>query len=132
MKRSEQPSGFNVKSAILSFPGPVLTYRSFKQPTSPSALRTVTLTEFDSALQELCQSYDKTVVARVARAPKPTTVFVKNNPASFDPWPADALISFELYERKYEHPCHNAISQHLKRLLANQGLLNSNEMNGQQ
>ena len=95
-------------------------------------MRTVTSTEFDAAIQELCQIYGKTVVARVARAPKPTTVFVKKNPASFDPWPADAIISYELYVQKYERPCHNAISQHLKRLLANQGLLNSNQVNAQQ
>ena len=91
-------------------------------------MRTVTSKEFDAAIQELCQVYGKTVVARIARAPRPTTVFIKNSAASFNPWPADALISFELYEQKYERPCHNAISQHIKRLLANQGHLNNSQV----
>lgn len=119
---------YNVKSAILSFPGPVLTYRSFKQSASPATLRTVTSTEFDAAVQQLCEVYGRTVVARVARSPKPTTVFVKNNPTSFNPWPVDALVSFDIYQQKYERPCHTAVSQHIKRLLANQNLLADNQL----
>ena len=84
---------------------------------------------FTYNIQQLCQVYGRTLLARVARAPKPTTVFVKTHPTSFQSWPSDALVSYEIYEQKFQRPCHKAISEPIKRLLVNQHALSEEQVN---
>ena len=73
-------------------------YRDFKQTASTAALRTVTHEEFNASVQQLCSVYGKVIIVSVARAAKPSNVFVKKQPTSFQPssWPTDAFISYEL------------------------------------
>ena len=106
----------------------MVTCRAFKQSASPSSFRSATQAEYHAAIQELCQTYGRTVVARVTRAPKPTTVFIKKQPNSFNPWPVDSLITQDVYNEKYQRPCHKAISGHIRRLLVNQHVLTEDQV----
>ena len=111
------------------FPGPVLSYRAFKQSATPKAIRTITQVEYDTAIAQLSPTYGITVTTRVARTPRPTNLFVKKAPTSFEFWPTNNIISQENYEEKYQRPCHAAITANLRQFLVNQRFLSEEQIN---
>lgn len=125
----KQPTQYQIKVSALFFPGPVLSYRAFKQSASPKAVRSVTQTEYDSAVRQLCPIYGTIISARVARVPKPISVFVKKSPDTYEAWPSNSFITQDQYEEKYSRQCHSAITQNIKQLLTRQGLLNEEQPN---
>ena len=67
---------YNVKSGILGFPDPVVSYRAFIQ-SGPRLTRGISNQEFVNATEELKVHYGRTINVRVARASKPTHIFIK-------------------------------------------------------
>ncbi len=118
----------NVKSGILVFPGPVVTYRAFVQ-SGPRLTRGISNQEFINATEQLKIEYGHTMNVRVARSSKSTHIFVKKTPSQFAEWPSGVLCTRSDFENNYNRPCHKAISASIRRLLLNQNLLTEEQLN---
>ena len=111
-EEKEQPTTFAIKTACVLFPGPVFTFRAFKQ-SAPRSLRAIAEAEFREAITILENSgFGKVCSLRIPRTANPVTVFVKKDPDSIT-WPYNhALhtsgvppkIPFAATSRYY--PCH--------------------------
>lgn len=123
-----QPSMMNVKSGILTFPGPLVTFRSFTQ-SGPRLARGISQHEFTNAVEQLKANYGQIITLRVARSSKPTLVFVKKAPNQFIEWPSDVLCSKYGFEENYRKPCHRSISQSIRQLISNQQLVSQEYLN---
>ena len=113
---------FNVKSGILGFPGPVVSYRAFIQ-SGPRLTRGISNQEFVNAMEELKVHYGRTMNVRVARASKPTHIFIKMVPSQFEEWPSEDLCTRSDYESSYNRSCQKSISPSIRRLLLSQNLI---------
>ena len=118
----------NVKSGILGFPGPVVSYRAFIQ-SGPRLTRGISNEEFVKATEELRVHYGQTMNVRVARASKPTHIFIKKAPSQFEEWPSQDLCTRSDYESSYNRSCHKAISPSVRRLLLSQNLITQEHVN---
>ena len=88
---------YNVKSGILGFPSPVVSYQAFIQ-SGPRLTRGISNQEFVNAMEELKVHYGRTMNVRVARASKPTHIFIKKVPSQFEEWPSQDLCTRSDYE----------------------------------
>ena len=113
-----QPSMSSVKAACILFPGPVLTFRAFKQSATRS-MRGIADAEFQEAISLLeIAGMGNTYRIRVPRTPNLVTVFVKKNPDKIN-WPSD-LCSQSEYRQRYNLSAHRSITTAIKReLIAN-------------
>ncbi|XP_028408491.1 uncharacterized protein LOC114540209 [Dendronephthya gigantea] len=123
-----QPNAGNIKSGILIFPGPVVTYRAFVQ-SGPRLTRGISNEEFVNATEQLKEDYGHTINVRVARSSKTASLFVKKAPNQFEEWPSEILCKREEYENSYHRPCHKAISPSIRRLLRQQNILTEEQLN---
>ena len=112
---------FNVKSGILAFLGPMVSYRAFIQ-SGPRLTRGISNQEFVNATQELKVHYGQTMNVRVARDSKPTHIFIKRVPSQLEEWPSQDLCTRSDYKSSYNHSCHKSISPSIRRLLLSQNL----------
>ena len=101
--------------ALLRFPGPLVTWRGFKQASS-RRLCTTTVSEFETCCLELAeQGYVKVVKLRVPRSPKETSFFIKSKP---DVILADEdLISLHNYGVRYSIESHSSITESMRNQL---------------
>ena len=123
-----QPTTDDVKLAILLFPGPVVTFRAFRQ-CAPRFVRGSTKNEFHDALEQLKPDFGSVLSARVARSTQPTKVFVKRQPNMFATWPSVNLCQLNDYNSKYNLPLHKSITKNIKDLLLRQNLITLKQYN---
>jgi hypothetical protein len=109
----------NVKTAILLFPGPVVTYRAFCQ-CAPRFVRGSTTKEYSDAIEELEPQLGSVIAVRVARTTQPTKSFMKRNPNVFPTWPYAHLCQVNDYATKFGLPMHKSISRNIKDILHRQ------------
>lgn len=119
-KENKQPSLEDIKAAVIFFPGPVVTYRGFKQ-SAPRAVRTTAEQEFATACSHL-SSYGRLVNVRVPRQTKPTKVFLKASPEDIQ-WNPQSLqiCNREDYEAKWCLPPHSSVGNAIKNALVSAG-----------
>lgn len=119
-KETKQPSIEEIKAAVVFFPGPVVTYRGFKQ-SAPRAVRTTAEQEFATACSHL-SSYGRLVSVRVPRQTKPTKVFLKATPENIQ-WNPQSLqiCNREDYEAKWCLPPHSSVGNAIKNALISAG-----------
>ena len=75
----------DIKTAILLFPDPVVTYRAFRQ-CAPHFVHGSTKQEYDDAVEQLKPHLGSIITVRVARCPQATKAFVKRQPNVFPTW----------------------------------------------
>jgi hypothetical protein len=103
---------------IVNFPGPLVTFRGFKQYSS-RLLRTVSEKEFKDASKRLLP-YGQALSLRVARQSKPTSVFLKKSPEEIQ-WAADAVsIARHSFEEKVLQPLHHSVGPAIQAALVRQ------------
>ncbi|KXJ20571.1 hypothetical protein AC249_AIPGENE9420 [Exaiptasia diaphana] len=105
---------------LLTFPGPTVTFRAFKQGAA-RIVRTTSQQEFANAAGRLT-CYGKLVSVRIPRQPKPTNIFVKADPSTID-WSSSEPMACkkEDYESKYNLPPHSSIGAAIKASLIDGG-----------
>ena len=119
-KETKQPSIEEIKAAVAFFPGPVVTYRGFKQ-SAPRAVRTTAEQEFATACSHL-SSYGRLVSVCVPRQTKPTKVFLKATPENIQWNPQSPQIcNREDYEAKSCLPPHSSVGNAIKNALISAG-----------
>ena len=119
-KETKQPSIEEIKAAVVFFPGPVVTYRGFKQ-SAPRAVRTTAEQKFATACSHL-SSYGRLVSVRVPRQTKPTKVFLKATPENIQWNPQSPQIcNREDYEAKWCLPPHSSVGNAIKNALISAG-----------
>ena len=123
-----QPTTDDMKSAILLFPGPVVTFRAFRQ-CAPHFVRGSTKNEFHDALEQLKPDFGSVLSARVARSTQPTKVFVKRQLNMFATWPSVNLCQLNDYNSKYNLPLHKSITNNIKDLLLRQNQITLEQYN---
>jgi hypothetical protein len=109
----------DVKNAILLFPGPVVTYREFRQ-YAPRFVRGSTKKEYSDAIEEFKPQLGSVIAVRVARTTQPTKAFVKQNPNVFSTWPYAHLCQANDYATKFGLPMLKSISRNIKDILLRQ------------
>ena len=114
-----QPTTEDVKTAILLFPGPVVTYRAFRQ-CAPCFVRGSTKHEYVEAIEELKPQLGSLINIRVARSSQATKIFVKQHPDAFTSWPFAHLCGANDYACKFALPMHKSISRNVKDVLLRQ------------
>ncbi|XP_028412447.1 uncharacterized protein LOC114535274 [Dendronephthya gigantea] len=117
-----QPTVADIKTAILLFPGPVVTYRAFRQST-PRFLRASTKEEYSNAVEQLKPNFGSVIAARVARRPQVIKAFVKRRPNTFATWPCSDLCNANEYASKFALPIHKAITSNIKDILLRQNAI---------
>ena len=125
-----QPTTADVKTAILLFPGPVVTYRAFRQ-CAPRFVRASTIQEYQDAVQQLKPLLGTLLSLRVARSSKPTNVFVKGNRNAFPTWPCVHLCQANDYAVKFNLPVHRSISKNIKDFLLHQQAITQEQYDAQ-
>ena len=110
-----QPTALDIKTAILLFPGRLVTYQAFKK-YAPRPLRSVQKQEFHKCAQAI-QQYGAVAEVRVPRSAQRLTVFVKKNPAEIVQWPADAPCKREDFDQHYQQPLNKLITANVQEAL---------------
>ena len=113
------PTIEDVKTAILLFPGPVVTYRTFRQ-CAPRFVRGSTKQEYVDAIEELKPQLGSLINIRVARSIQATKTFVKQHPDAFTSWPFAHLCGANDYACKFALPIPKSISRNVKDVLLRQ------------
>ncbi|KAJ8043545.1 hypothetical protein HOLleu_10672 [Holothuria leucospilota] len=105
----------DIQSAILLFPGKIVTLLAFKV-SSPRLLRTTSDTEFASATKSL-SALGKVVSVRVPRSRKSTFVFLKKDAGLVvqDKWTSE--VTKDMFSSQYKKPTHCKISDNIKQKL---------------
>ena len=108
-----QPTTEQIMTAVINFPGPAVTYRSFRI-AGPGKLRKLTETEFVKGISSLAEKgYGKHLSLRVPRSAKKVNVFMKKHPDEID-WKSDTIFEKEIYLEKYSLPYSAYISDTIK------------------
>lgn len=122
-EEKEQPTTFPIKTACVLFPGPVFTFRAFKQ-SAPRSLRAIAEAEFREAITILEDSgFGKVCSLRIPRTANPVTVFVKKDPDSIT-WPYNLCTQAE-FRQRYHLPPHRGITHAIKTQLESKGYVQS-------
>lgn len=118
-KEARQPTLDDQKAAIVTFLGPVVSCRSFKQ-YAPRSLRSITEEEFKQAAGQL-NAYGNLVTVRVPRSSKATAVFIKNDPQTID-WDREhPCCQQQQYVAKYSLPVHSSVTVRIRNQLVTAG-----------
>ena len=112
-----QPCIEDIKRRCLLLPGPIISFRTFKQCTSKK-LRGIAEDEFFRSIAEL-EQYGAIVQIRAPRATDPTTLFIKKRPEAID-WHG-GICQEEKYRHKYTKPTHPTITAAMKDILVRDG-----------
>ena len=121
-KEKAQPNASDIKTAIILFPGPLVTYQGFKKYRS-RAMRSVTRPEFETCAENL-SLYGSYVKVRVPRSAKQVGVLFKKTPSV---WPDDALCSQEDFNEKKNAPANALITANILQALSSAGHYNADE-----
>ena len=109
-----QPTATEIRDAILYFPGPLLTFRLFKQ-YGPRAFRSVLNTEYDMAIEKLqTDNIGNNVTITIANQRQQQKVFVKKTPEDL---PENAQLDLNKYREKFNMPVHRSITQNMRNAL---------------
>ena len=111
-----QPLATDIKTAIVLFPGPLVTYQAFKK-YGARAMRSVARPEFETCAANLAQ-YGDYVKVRVPRSAKQVGVLVKKMPST---WPSQALCTEEEFEDKKNQPLNVLITRNILQALNSAG-----------
>ena len=123
MQPRSQPCIGDVKTAIILFPGPVVTHRGFRQ-SAPRFVRSSTVDEFNAAVDQLTPQFGSLLYARVAGSANQTRVFVKRCPHIIAAkCPTRTLCQLHEYTTKYNLPVHKSVARRIKDLLIAQNLI---------
>ena len=117
-----QPLATDIKTAIVLFPGPLVTYQAFKK-YGARAMRSVARPEFETCAANLAQ-YGDYVKVRVPRSAKQVGVLVKKMPSS---WPSKALCTEEEFEDKKNQPLNALITRNILQALSSAGHYTADE-----
>lgn len=117
----KQPTSADRKIAVLRFPGPIVTFRGFKQALS-RRLRTTSCSEFEGAVRELAEvGYGQVVSFRPPRSSKETVFFIKCKPEGV---PSNAnVISIEEYGARYHIDTHCSVTSGMRDGLIQKGFV---------
>lgn len=114
-----QPTSFDIKSAILRFPGRLVTFQEFKK-YSPLCLRSVQKQEYDVCTQAIT-NFGEVAEIRVPRCAQRLRVFIKKNPAEILDWPTDAPCTREEYQQRISEPLNRLITENVQDALIRAG-----------
>ena len=117
-----QPTTADVKTVILLFSGPVVTYRAFRQ-CAPRFVRGSTKQEYEAAVEQLKPQLGSVMSVRVARIAQAIKVFVKRQPNAFPSWPYAHLCKANDYATKFHLPVHKTITKNVKDFLLRQQVI---------
>ena len=89
-KPRAQPTEIDISTAIIRFPGRLVTYQAFKK-FSPRSLRSVQKPEYDHCTQTIIvKRYGRVEEIRVPRSAQEVRFFIKKTTDEIVHWPADA------------------------------------------
>ena len=115
-----QPLATDIKTAILLFPTPLVTYQALKK-YGARAMRSVAHPEFETCAANLTQ-YGDYVKVRVPRSAKQVRVLVKKMPSI---WPAEALCTEDDFQDKKNAPMNVLITRNILQALSSAGHYNA-------
>ena len=118
-KPRAQPTEINISTAIIRFPGRLVTYQAFKK-FSPRSLRSVQKPEYDHCTQTL-KRYGRVEEIRVPRSAQRVRVFIKKTTDEIVHWPADAPCTREEYGERISEPVNRLITENIRTALVNAG-----------
>ena len=110
-KTIEQPTQQFIKDQVLLSPGPVVSYRAFKNG-KPSA-KTIAEAEYSQVTESL-QEDGWIVEFSVPTAHSQCKVFVKSKPV---PWPNSTIITDQQYDNALSKPIHSDITAPMRTFL---------------
>ena len=112
----QQPLATDIKTAIVLFPGPLVTYQAFKK-YGARTMRSVARPEFETSAANLTQ-YGDYVKVRVPRSAKQVGVLVKRMPSI---WPSNALCTEEDFQDKTNAPLNVLITSNILQAVSSAG-----------
>ena len=118
-KPRAKPTEINISTAIIRFPGRLVTYQAFKK-FSPRSLRSVQKPEYDHCTQTL-KRYGRVEEIRVPRSAQKVRVFIKKTTDEIVHWPADAPRMREEYGERISEPVNRLITENIRTALVNAG-----------
>ena len=118
-KPRAQPTEIDISTAIILFPGRLVTYQAFKV-FSPRSLRSVQKPEYDHCTQTL-KRYGRVEEIRVPRSAQKVRVFIKKTTDEIVHWPADAQCMREEYAERISEPVNRLITENIRTALVNAG-----------
>ena len=118
-KPRAQPTEIDISTAIIRFPGRLVTYQAFKK-FSPRSLRSVQKPEYDHCTQTL-KRYGRVEEIRVPRSAQKVRVFIKKTTDEIVHWPADAPCMREEYGERISEPVNRLITENIRTALVNAG-----------
>ena len=118
-KPRAQPTEIDISTAIIRFPGRLVTYQAFKK-FSPRSLRSVQKPEYDHCTQTL-KRYGRVEEIRVPRSAQKVRVFIKKTTDEIVHWPADAPCTREEYGERISEPVNRLITENIRTALVNAG-----------
>ena len=104
---------------MLTFPGPVVTLRSFAQ-SAPRKLRKISSVEYEAAVTSLMPNFGTVVRTRLPRQPKKSVFFIKKKPEQINDWQS-AIYTLERYSERFNCPLHSSATNAMKTMLMNHG-----------
>ena len=114
-----QPTALDIKTAILRFPGRLVTFQSFKK-YSPRNLRSVQRQEFEQHVDDL-KDFGTAVQIRVPRQARKIVVLIKKPVAEILPWPEHSPCSKDEYAQKFSEPRNKLITANIVDTLIRDG-----------
>ena len=123
-----QPTVIDLKTAILLFPGPVVTFRAFRQ-CAPRFVRGSTKNEIHDAVEQLNPDLGSVLSSRAARSAQSTKVFLKRQPNMSATWSSINLCQLQEYNSKYNLPLHKSVTKNMKDLLLGRNLITLEQYN---
>ena len=118
----------DIKTAILLFPGPIVTYRAFRQ-SAPRFVRGSTKQEYSDTIEQLKPHLGSVIAVHVARCPQATKAFLKRQPNAFPTWPYAHLCQANDYACKFALPIHKSITKNIKDILLRQQAISQEQFN---
>ena len=118
-KPRAQPTEIDISTAIILFPGRLVTYQAFKV-LSPRSLRSVQKPEYDHCTQTI-KWYGRVEELRVPRSTQKVRVFIKKTTDEIVHWPADAQCTREEYAERISEPVNRLITENIRTALVNAG-----------